>query len=130
MDLGFFRVIQSFNDAVPKNEEKLIQVVSAAYKSYLQNKINHTWLTLQCCFNQIIQNNGDNEYNIDHISKEKLECIRLLPDVIDVVEDVAQLFMTNENTNDKTDDKKNRMNKHKRIHILPTQKWGDGGYSQ
>ena len=42
--LGFFREIQSFNDAVLKNEQELIQVVSAAYKSYLQNKINDTWL--------------------------------------------------------------------------------------
>ena len=41
LDLGFFRVIQSFNDAAPKNKEELIQVVSVAYKSYLQNKINH-----------------------------------------------------------------------------------------
>ena len=46
LDLGFFRVIQSFNDAVLKNEEELIEVVSAAYGSYPQNKINHTSLNL------------------------------------------------------------------------------------
>ena len=63
LDLSFFIVIQSFNDAAPKNEEELIQAVSMAYNSYLQNKINHTWLTLQCCFNQIILHNGDNYYN-------------------------------------------------------------------
>ena len=57
LDLGFFRAIQSFNHAVPKNEEELIQVVSMVYKSYLWNKINHTWITLQCCFNQIIMHN-------------------------------------------------------------------------
>ena len=92
LDLEFFRVIQSFNDAVLKNKEELIQVVSMAYESYLQNKINHTWLTLQCCFNQTIVNNGDNNYNIDHILKEKSECIGQLLDVMDVVEDVAQLL--------------------------------------
>ena len=54
LDLGFFRVIQSFNNAVPKNKEELIQAVSVASESYLQNKINHTWLILQCCFNQIM----------------------------------------------------------------------------
>ena len=33
-DLGFFRAIQSFNDAVPGNEEELIQAVSVAYNNY------------------------------------------------------------------------------------------------
>ena len=63
--------------------------------------------TLQCCFNQIINNNGDNngdnDYNNDHISKEKLECIRQLPDVMDMVEDAAQLFNPNASTNNETD---------------------------
>ena len=64
LDLGFFRAIQSFNDAVPRNEEELIQLVSAAYDNYLWRKLNHTWLTLQCCFNQILMHNGDYDYNI------------------------------------------------------------------
>ena len=34
LDLGFFRAIQSFNDAAPKNEEQLIQSVCEAYKNY------------------------------------------------------------------------------------------------
>ena len=105
LDLGFFRAIQSFNDATPTNEEELIQVVSAAYDNYPQNKINCTWLTLQCCFNQIIMHNVD---NIEHVCKEKLECTRELPDVLDVVEDAAWIFHTNTNTNDtndETDDK-------------------------
>ena len=47
--------------------------------------------------------NRDNDSNIDHISKEKLECIGQLPDVMDVVEDMARLFNTNNSTNYKTD---------------------------
>ena len=31
LDLGFFRAIQSFNNAVPRNEEELIEAVSEAY---------------------------------------------------------------------------------------------------
>ena len=92
LDLGVFRVIQSFNDAALKNEEELIQTVSTAYENYLWNKINHTWLTLQCCFNQMIKNNGANDYKIDHISKERLECIEQLLDVMEVVEEAQQLF--------------------------------------
>ena len=39
LDLGFFRVIQSFNDAAPRNKEELIEVVSAVYESYPQKKL-------------------------------------------------------------------------------------------
>ena len=109
LDLVVFRAIQSFNDTAPKNEEELIQSVSMAYESYPWNKINHTWLTLQCFFNQIIMHNRDNNNKIDHISKEKLECIGKLPDVLDEVEDVAQLFNTN-NTNNETNDTNNETN--------------------
>ena len=42
LDSRFFRAIQSFNDITPKYEEELIQVVSMAYDSYPQNKINCT----------------------------------------------------------------------------------------
>ena len=34
LDLGFFGAIQSFNNAVPKNEEELIHAVSVAYDNY------------------------------------------------------------------------------------------------
>ena len=34
LDLGLFRAIQSFNDALPKNEEELIQSVMEAYDNY------------------------------------------------------------------------------------------------
>ena len=47
LDLGFFRAIQSFNDAAPRNEEELIEAVSEAYNKYPREKINQTWLTLQ-----------------------------------------------------------------------------------
>ena len=71
LDLGFFQAIQSFNDAVPKNEEELIHTVSKAYDNYVQVKLNQTWLTLQSVFNQIILNHGDNDYNIEHLLKEE-----------------------------------------------------------
>ena len=61
LDLEFFRAIQSFNDAIPKNKEELIQVVSMAYDNYPEEKLNHIWLTLQSCFNQIILNYRDND---------------------------------------------------------------------
>ena len=56
----------------------------------------------------IIMHNGDNDFYIDHISKEKLECAAQLLYVVDVVDDVTQLFYSNASTNDAnngTDDK-------------------------
>ena len=112
LDLGFFRAIQSFNDAAPNNEEELIEAVSAVYDKYPFHKINQTWLTLQCCFNQIIMHHGDNDYNIDHIGKEQLEQNGNLPDVVDVVdvvEDTENICNYNiahndESENDNMDD--------------------------
>ena len=103
LDLGFFRAIQSFNDAAPKNEEELIKAVGRAYDNYPRENINRTWLTLQCCFNQIITHHGDNDYNIDHMSKEKLERNGNLPDVIDVVEDAEDLLDPNSTDDDESD---------------------------
>ena len=40
LDLGFFRAIQSLNDAVLRNEEELIKAVSEAYDKYPREKIN------------------------------------------------------------------------------------------
>ena len=95
LDLGFFRAIQSFNDAALRNEEELIEAVSEAYDKYPREKINRTWLTLQCCFNQIITHHGDNDYHIDHIAKEKLEQNGNLPDVMDVVNKAEHLLDPN-----------------------------------
>ena len=104
LELEFFRAIQSFNNTVPKNEEEWIQAVSMTYDSCPWKKIHQTWLTLQCCFNQILRHSGDNDYNVEHVSKEKLECTGQLPDVLDVVEDVEQILYTNTNTNDTNDE--------------------------
>ena len=50
-------------------------------------------------FNQIILNHGDNDYNIEHLSKEKLEQMGQLLDVLDVVEEVVTLYHFNTHTN-------------------------------
>ena len=94
LDLGYFRAIQSFNDASPKNEAELIQSVQDANENYPRHKLNRTWLTLQSCFNQIILHLGDNDYIIEHISKAKLERQGQLPDVLDVVDD--DIYETND----------------------------------
>ena len=84
LDLGFFRAIQSFNDDRPANEEELIKSVEKAYGEYPYRKLNHVWLTLQSCFNMIIENDSGNDYKIPHMGKESMERRGLLPRVLDI----------------------------------------------
>ena len=84
LDLGFFRAIQLFNDDCPANEEELIKSVENAYGEYPMHKLNHVWLTLQSCFNMIIENDGGNDYKILRMGKESLEWRGLLPWVLGV----------------------------------------------
>ena len=78
-----------------------------AYVNYPREKLNHTWLTLQSVFNQIILNHGDNNYSIDHLSKAKFEWMGQLLDVLDVMEEVATLYHFNtptKNPNEEMDE--------------------------
>ena len=84
LDLGFFRAIQSFNDAMPENEEELIKSVEKAYGEYLWCKLNFVWLTLQSCLNKIIEHDGGNDYKIPHMGKESLWRRGRLPEVLHV----------------------------------------------
>ena len=90
--------MQSFNDAALKNEEELIQLVQHAYTNYPRKRLNWTWLTLQSVFNQIILCNSGNDYDIEHLSKEKLERAGQWPNVLDVVDETCafdELGITN-----------------------------------
>ena len=82
LNVGFFRAIQSFNDDCPANEEELIKSVEKAYGEYPLHKLNHAWLTLQSCFNMIIENDGGHDYKIPHMGKESMERRGLLPWVL------------------------------------------------
>ena len=60
-------------------------------------------MTLQSVFNQIILCNGDNDYNIKHLSKEKLKQTGQLPNVLDVVDEANafdQLYIPHNQDND------------------------------
>ena len=77
--------------------------------------MNCTWWTLQSVFNQIILCNGDNDYNIKHLSKEKLKRTGQLPNVLDVVDEVnafGQLYIPHNphNDMDETDMETNETN--------------------
>ena len=84
LDLGFLRAIQSFNNDCPANEEELIKSAEKAYGEYPQRKLNYVWLTFQSCLNMIIENDGGNDYKIQHMGKESMERRGLPPRVLDI----------------------------------------------
>ena len=90
LDLGFFRAIQSFNDATPSSEMELIASVEEAYNGYDYKKINHLFLTLQLVLNCIIECHGGNVNKIPHMNKRKLDRMGTLPKVLQVTEDASQ----------------------------------------
>ena len=84
-DLGFFASLQSiYYRTSPKNSIELIEMVEEAFNKYPSNKLNRIWLTLQSCMNMIIESNGDNQYKIPHMNKDRLERTNTLPVSIEV----------------------------------------------
>jgi hypothetical protein len=92
-DLGFFRALQSlYYRSTPGNAGEIIQCVQAAYNDYDSRKINRIWLSLMGCLNEIIKHNGDNDYKIPHMGKDRLERIGQLPITIPVCDDAVELL--------------------------------------
>ena len=106
LNLGFFRAIQLFNDYCPANEEELIKSVEKPYGEYPWHKLNLVWLTLQSCFNMIIENDGGNNYKIPHMGKESKERRGLLPQVLDITPAANAWLnpMMNDNSDQDSDD--------------------------
>ena len=71
--------------------------------------MNWTWQTLQSVSNQIILNHGDNDYNIEHLLKDKLEQMGQLPDVLDVVEEATTFNLFNTRTDNLNNEMDNVM---------------------
>ncbi|XP_057792560.1 uncharacterized protein LOC131009281 [Salvia miltiorrhiza] len=89
-DLGFFRAIQTLKDQKPaKNVEELLKNVQDAYEEYPPEKLNHVFLTLQSCYQEIIKDKGGNNYKIPHMNKERLSRLQILPDVLAVEEQLV-----------------------------------------
>lgn len=94
-DLGLFAVIQVLHwQPSPKNSLELIDVVKQAHRDFPARMINHVWLTLQECMNEIIDKHGGNDCAIPHMSKEKLEKAGRLPNVLEVTPFTAGFINT------------------------------------
>ena len=87
-DLGLFNAIQSvYQKEAPRDSFDIIDCVQKAYDEYPVNKINRLWLSHQSVMNQIFETNGNNDFEAEHMNKERLERLGQLPVVLDVVPD-------------------------------------------
>lgn len=80
LDLGIFVSIQALQQrAKQHNIDELVTAVEAAYRSTTRRALKNVFLTLQVVTDQIIQHNGGNDLQIQHMSKDKLERQGRLP---------------------------------------------------
>jgi hypothetical protein len=79
-DLAFFNALQTMHLKNPSYDStQLIAAVELAFDRYEPYKIDYSFLTLQCCFNSIIELNGGNDYKIEHMNKDGLRSRDELP---------------------------------------------------
>ena len=84
-DLGVFCALQSeYYKSTPGNAGQIIECVQEAYNAYDKHKIKKIWLTLMGCLNEIIDHDGNNDYKIPHMGKDRLIREKMLPTAIQV----------------------------------------------
>ncbi|XP_015163525.1 uncharacterized protein [Solanum tuberosum] len=80
LDLEFFRAIQSLQyQNAPSNVDELVEVVEKSFNEMKIERLNHVFLTLQCCMNEVMKDSGGNNYKVPHMNKERLERENNLP---------------------------------------------------
>ncbi|XP_057788877.1 uncharacterized protein LOC131005804 [Salvia miltiorrhiza] len=90
-DLGFFRAIQSLqDDKLANGVDDLLNNVKEAFEELDPMKLNNVFLTLQGCYHEIIKCRGNNNYKIPHINKERLLRLGILPECLEVEEQLVR----------------------------------------
>ena len=70
----------------------LIQNVQKEFSNYDESKIRNVFLTLQGCMIEVMKKGG-NGYKIPHMNKEALEAAGMLPDSLNVDEELYQAVL-------------------------------------
>jgi hypothetical protein len=92
-DLSFFVSIQALQqEEVSNTMAELVEAVKRAFEEYDPRRLNHAWLTLMTCYNEIIECQGGNDYKIPHMGKQALERAHKLPFQITVTNH-AKLYL-------------------------------------
>ncbi|KAK1399051.1 hypothetical protein POM88_008914 [Heracleum sosnowskyi] len=73
LDLGFFRSIQDLqHEKAPTTIKELQTTVQQSFDEYPSEKLNKVFLTHQMCMKEIMRANGDNDYKLPHMGKDRL----------------------------------------------------------
>ena len=89
LDLGYFAAIQCLQyKKNAKNVNELIQAVYDSFDELEHHKLNNIFLTLQGVMEQIILNDGGNDYKLPHMNKAKLARNNELPLTLIASDDV------------------------------------------
>jgi len=93
LDLGLFRALQSEAWKLKKGRtiDNLIENVQKTWDAYDASSLNRIWLTHQSVLDEIILNDGGNDYDIPHINKDRLERMGKLPESLLVSDRAIQL---------------------------------------
>ncbi|KAL6509896.1 hypothetical protein OROGR_022384 [Orobanche gracilis] len=70
--------------------DELMKNVIKAYEDYSPIKINYVFLTLQGCYTEIMKVRGGNNYKVPHMGKEALQRVGLLPECLEVSEELVR----------------------------------------
>lgn len=90
-DLGFFRIIQGLqHEKAPKTVCQLVDAVVRAYEEVNDKTLNYVWLSLMTCMNEILKAKGNNNYQLPHIGKKRLERLGILPTYINAPLELVQ----------------------------------------
>ncbi|KAL3334208.1 hypothetical protein AABB24_030785 [Solanum stoloniferum] len=78
--LDFLEQFNPFNiKNVPSNVDELVEVVEKSFKEMKVERLNHVFLTLLCCMNEVMKDSCGNNYKVSHMNKERLERENDLP---------------------------------------------------
>ncbi|XP_021726177.1 uncharacterized protein LOC110693346 [Chenopodium quinoa] len=99
LDLGLFNVIQSIQyQSFPRNLKELIEKVTEAYELFNPVLNKRCWITLQCCMEEILKDQGGNNFSPPHKGKKRLERLGMLPEVLQVDRGLVQQIVEYLNT--------------------------------
>ena len=84
--------------------DDLVLRVAETFEEWPAYKMNNVFLTLQSCMNEVIKCLGDNDYKIQHMNKERLERLGILPRSIRVTDDAARYVYDGTDDEDNDDD--------------------------
>ena len=95
-DLGYFRALQSsYRQFSPSNEAEIINYVEQTYAEYPPVKINRIYLSLMGVMNEIIDRDGNNDFEPPHLKKEQNERMNQLPVCLEVTNKALEYLEAN-----------------------------------